>query len=228
MRINPFIFGVFVLVIFLGTILGFQAAGIWSISGKVSASGEAVQPEASDVESIKGWMTLEQISTTYNVSVPEILEQFELPTDTAPSTAIKDLETEAFSVTNLRTWLESRMGTTAPVSATPTTDTQPVTTQEMIVSTPMVEPTKTPVATEMPVFTEMPVVTEHVSADKTITGKTTFQQLLDWGVPEEAIQQIIGGELPALSTVIKDYVVGKGLEFSSIKTALQTEVDKTK
>ena len=41
MRINPFIFGVFVLVIFLGTILGFQAAGIWSVSGKISAGGEA-------------------------------------------------------------------------------------------------------------------------------------------------------------------------------------------
>ena len=180
-----------------------------------------MQPEASDVESIKGWMTLEQISTTYNVSVPEILEQFELPADTAPSTAIKDLETEVFSVTNLRTWLVSRMETTAPVSATPTGDTQPVTTPEVataevIVTTAVVEPTTTSVATE------------HVIVDKTITGKTTFQELLDWGVPEEAIQQIIGGELPALSTVIKDYVVGKGLEFSTIKAALQVEVDKTK
>ncbi len=60
-----------------------------------------------------------------------------------------------------------------------------------------------------------PAATEHITAAKTMTGKTTFQELLDWGVPEEAIQQIIGGELPALSTVIKDYVTGKGLEFSS-------------
>jgi hypothetical protein len=34
--------------------------------------------------------------------------------------------------------------------------------------------------------------------------------------------------LPALSTVIKDYATGKGLEFSSMKAALQVEVDKTK
>ncbi len=40
MRINPIIYGVLVLVVFFGIILGFQAAGIWSISGKVTASGE--------------------------------------------------------------------------------------------------------------------------------------------------------------------------------------------
>ena len=105
MRINPFLYGIFVLVVFLGTILGFQAAGVWSVSGKISSNGEAVQPIASDVNSIKGWMTLEQISMTFNVPVKDILKQFELPADTAPSTAIKDLETEVFSVTNLRTWL---------------------------------------------------------------------------------------------------------------------------
>ena len=62
MRIKPYLFGILVLVIFLGTILAFQAAGIWSISGKTTASGEAVQPSADDVNTIKGWMTLEQIS----------------------------------------------------------------------------------------------------------------------------------------------------------------------
>ena len=61
MRIKPYIFGILVLVVFLGTILAFQAAGIWSISGKTTASGEAVQPSADDVNTIKGWMTLDQI-----------------------------------------------------------------------------------------------------------------------------------------------------------------------
>jgi hypothetical protein len=77
-----------------------------------------------------------------------------------------------------------------------------------------------------PVTTPLP--TEHIATDKTVTGKTTFQELRDWGVPEEAIRQIIGGDLPALSTVIKDYVTQKGLEFALVKAALQAEVDKTK
>jgi len=58
MRIKPYLFGILVLVIFLGTILVFQTAGIWSISGKTTGSGDAVQPSADDVNTIKGWMTL--------------------------------------------------------------------------------------------------------------------------------------------------------------------------
>jgi len=62
MRINPIIYGVIVLALFFGVILGFQSVGIWSTSGKVSASGEEIQPFAADVNTIKGWMILEQIA----------------------------------------------------------------------------------------------------------------------------------------------------------------------
>lgn len=105
MRIQPFIYGILVLSVFLGTILGFQAAGFWSVSGKLTADGEAVQPSAADVNSIKGWMTLEQITVTYDVSLTEILERFNLPNDTPASTPLKELESDIFSVIGLRTWL---------------------------------------------------------------------------------------------------------------------------
>ncbi len=102
MRINPIVYGFVVLVVFLVTILGFQAAGIWSVSGKVTSDGGAVQPSATDVNTIKGWMTLEQITTTYKVPLDDLLAQFDLPADTPATTAIKDLESDLFSVTNLR------------------------------------------------------------------------------------------------------------------------------
>jgi hypothetical protein len=109
MRIHPFIYGVLVLAVFLGTIFGFQAAGFWSVSGKVTASGDAVQPSAVDVNTIKGWMTLEQITNAYGVPQAELLEQFDLPRDTPASTAIKELESDLFSVTKLRDWLQDQM-----------------------------------------------------------------------------------------------------------------------
>lgn len=109
MKIKPIVFALMVVVVFFGTILAFQGMGIWSVSGKVTGSGSAVQPSAGDVNTIKGWMTLEQVSTTFNVPVAEILAQFELPADTPPATPIKDLESDLFSVTNLRAWLESRI-----------------------------------------------------------------------------------------------------------------------
>jgi hypothetical protein len=214
MRINPFIFGILTLAIFMGTILGFQAAGIWSVSGKVTADGQAIQPSSADVNSIKGWMTMEQITTTYNVPLEELRAHFDLPADTPASTAIKDLESDLFSVTNLRTWLQARQdgNSGAPVENSPT-PVDPTATPEPVTVQPVVEP-------------PAPTATVHAAPARTITGKTTFQELLDWGVSKEAIQKVVGGSLPPGTTVIKDYVTGKGLEFSSIKTGLQAEVDQ--
>jgi hypothetical protein len=108
MKINPFVYGVLVLAVFLGVIFGFQGAGVWSTSGKVTGSGERIQPSAADVSTIKGWMTLEQVSTTFNVPVADILSAFNLPADTPASTALKDLESETFDIPALRTWLQER------------------------------------------------------------------------------------------------------------------------
>lgn len=215
MRINPFIYGILVLGIFLGTINIFKAAGVWSTSGKITSDGKAVTPDTADVNTIKGWMTLDVIVSTYQVPLPDLLAQFNLPADTPPTTALKDLESDTFDVTLLREWLQTRIGTGGTASPADT----PVATE------PPVAPTLVqPQATQPPV----PAATEHVAPARAITGKTTFQEVLDWGVPQAAIEQIIGGNLPSPSMVIKDYVVGQGKEFSSIKAALQAEVDKTK
>jgi hypothetical protein len=67
-----------------------------------------VAPSATDVNTIKGWMTLEQVSTTYDVPVEEIWSAFDLPADTDPSTPLKELESDTFSVSGLRSWLQDR------------------------------------------------------------------------------------------------------------------------
>lgn len=209
MTIKPFLFGIVVLVIFVGLILGFQRAGYWSVSGKITSDGQAVQPDAGEVDSIKGWMTLEQVSTAYEVPLNQILMAFGLPADTPASTAVKDLESDTFSVEGLREWLLTQAPSGEPEKA----------------SEPTQEPTPKPSAVPAePAAT--PVPTEHVAPDKTITGKTTFQELLDWSVEAEAIQRVIGGELPSLSIVIKDYVTQQGQPFSEVKAALQAQVDQ--
>ena len=108
MKINPFIYGIMVLTVFLGVILSARQLGVWSTSGKITTAGQAIQPSAADVNSIKGWMTLEQMSTTFNIPVPEILSAFDLPADTPALTALKDLESETFDIPTLRTWLAER------------------------------------------------------------------------------------------------------------------------
>jgi hypothetical protein len=107
MKINPLVYGVLVVGVFLGVIFGFQQAGVWSTSGKVDEAGKTIQPSAADVNSIKGWMTLEQVSSTFGVPVAEILAAFNLPPNTPGSTALKDLESDSFDIVSLRAWLQT-------------------------------------------------------------------------------------------------------------------------
>jgi hypothetical protein len=110
MKIKPFIYGIVVLALFFGVIGGAKAAGVWSVSGKLTSSGEKVQPTGTDVSEIKGWMTLDDVATAYKVPVAEILAAFDLPGDTPASAQLKSLESDTFSPANLRTWLAERLG----------------------------------------------------------------------------------------------------------------------
>lgn len=70
------------------------------------------------------------------------------------------------------------------------------------------------------------VVHTESAEGTTIKGKTTFQELLDWGVEQTVIEGIIGGPLPAGGIKVKDYCTAQNLDFEGIKAALQAEVDR--
>ncbi len=69
--------------------------------------------------------------------------------------------------------------------------------------------------------------TEHEEAlDTTIKGKTTFADLYTWGLTEDQVRQGLGGLEPgARGTAVRDYCTEAGIEFSTVKTALQEMVD---
>jgi len=69
---------------------------------------------------------------------------------------------------------------------------------------------------------------EAISSERIVKGRTTFQELLDWGVPQAVIEQIIGASLPAASLTVKDYCTQQGLSFETVKAALQLEMDRIK
>lgn len=60
--------------------------------------------------------------------------------------------------------------------------------------------------------------------DRTIKGKTTFNDLLSWGVSRTTIETIMGMTIPAMSVTIRDFCLEKGLEFSDYRTPLQEAV----
>ena len=109
MRLNPFVFGVVALVIFMGTIFTAQATGNWSISGKVTAEGEKIAATGTNPDEIKGWMTLEEINKAYGLTMEDLTKQFKLPADTDPKKQVKEFESETFSPEILRAWLKEKM-----------------------------------------------------------------------------------------------------------------------
>ena len=108
MKVNPFAFGIVVLAVFFGVLGGARAAGVWSVSAKVTSTGERAAPTGASVDEIKGWMTLADVTKAYNVPLADIIAEFELPADTPETEQLKNLESEKFSVSNLRTWLGAR------------------------------------------------------------------------------------------------------------------------
>jgi len=98
-------------------------------------------------------------------------------------------------------------------------------------SAPQTAPQATPQATEAPAAQSTPKAETPAasSTDRTVKGTTTFVDLLGWGVSQPTIEKVLGTSMPSAQvTKIKDYCTEKGLNFETIRPALQAEVDKVK
>lgn len=111
MRVNPYLYGALAVVILVGVVSAAQSAGFWSADNKYTSSGEKVAADPSNVDTIRGWMTLGDISETYGVPPQEIVAAFNLPPDTPPTATLKSLREEhkEFGIDDLRSWLQERM-----------------------------------------------------------------------------------------------------------------------
>ncbi len=67
---------------------------------------------------------------------------------------------------------------------------------------------------------------ERKQDEMVVAGKTTFADLLAWGVSAEQIESIIGGEIPNHLMLVYDYCAENELSFGGIKADLQYEVDQ--
>lgn len=67
---------------------------------------------------------------------------------------------------------------------------------------------------------------EEEKEEASLTGKTTFRDLLDWGLSQEEIEEVIGMEMGPPTQALRDFFMEQGLEFSSAKDALQKRLDQ--
>jgi hypothetical protein len=107
-RIPTAAFGLLVVAVFAGVIGLGIASGTFQTSGRTAAGGERVAPQGETSSEIKGWMAVGDVATAWKVPLAELLAAFALPAETPSGTALKDLESDLFSVTALRDWLDAR------------------------------------------------------------------------------------------------------------------------
>jgi hypothetical protein len=239
-----------ILVILFGGILFSSAIGWWltesSKQAAIFTDGEfAGQPNPAD---IRGSYTFGDVENNFDVPATTLAQAFRVSSTDPSAFAVKDLETiyasEEFEIGTASVRLFMALYTGLPYEILPDIYL-PKRAVEMLKShvTLTVEQVTyldshaivlDPSDTAQSLSEPAPIAQteEHVETDstqdQTIKGKTTFQEVLDWGVPQATIEGIIGGPLPNPLTKVKDHCLETSLNFEEIKPALQTEIDKIK
>ena len=106
MKVNPFLAPLIVIAVLIGSVIGAQAFGLWSTSGRTTVNLQQMSPE-----DVKGWMTLQQVMDGLNLSQSELYALANVPPDIPASTALKELEgvVPDFEVTVLREKLAAKL-----------------------------------------------------------------------------------------------------------------------
>ena len=112
MRVNQFWIPILLIVALLGTVIAAQAMGKWSVSGRDSVDVTKLTPA-----DLKGWMTLQQVMDGLQISQSELYAIGNIPTDTPPTKALKEMEV-VISVTTLRDKLTARLAASSTTSNT--------------------------------------------------------------------------------------------------------------
>ena len=170
----------------------------------VSSEGDAADFPVKDLESIYsdqefeiGTASVRLFVALYTGLPYEIVDDLYLP-----KRAVEILKSHATLTADQINYLDAHAITLAPVNA----------------------------AQGEPLAASDPQTSEHSEpefTDRILKGKTTFQEVLDWGVPQETIESILDGPMPNPLTKVKDYCFEVGLSFEEVKFAIQAEIDKT-
>jgi len=192
---------------------------------------------------IRGSYTFQDIENTFQIPINDLAAAFNIPQDRDPKTfTVKELEAiytaqaeAGFEIGTASVRYFTALYKGLPYDLTSETylpetavnllklkvvidaDNQ-VYLQTHTVSITAAEPATT--------ATPKSILPDEQTIDRIVKGKTTFQDLLNWGLSKEAIASILGAEIPAGAVKVKDYCTSANLDFETIKAALQAEIDR--
>ncbi len=232
MKVNKYLLPIVFVVVLLGGVGIAQATGLWTTSGRdVIMTDDEGNP---DPAWIKGWMTLEQVSTGYGIPLDVLYQQLGVPAETSPQTALKDLETivPGFEIDLARTVVADYLGGTgatpqlSPIPGVTPTPAEPV--PALVETTaPAAEPT--PVHTpgqgdgtgaDRPTSTSLPAGVILPAAE--IKGRMTMREVADQcAVPLEYLYEKLGvAATEDPSQLVKDVMAKYGLEIDALRAVV--------
>lgn len=245
MKLSSKILGIIIIGLLFGGIVVSDQLGLWQTESSKQAAvfSEGEFAGMADPADIRGSYTLDDVTKNFGIPAEILADAFNVPAENVGSFAIKELENiyesssveigtasvrlfvalyndlpydlsgeetflpqEAVEILKTRTLTNERLDYLTSHTA--------ATTQPEINAEVLAQPTSTPTAE---------------STDETVKGKTTFAEILGWGVSKDMIEQVLGAPMPGdAQMTIKDFASAEELDFETIKTSLQTLVDQTK
>ena len=203
------------------TSFGIPAALLVQAFGVTADDAAAFQVKSleemyADSEQEVGTASVRLFVAFYNGLPFDLSSEIYLPASAAAMLRERPLSAEQLAYLETHT-LPAAGEETAPVESAPEATPVPAESQPAEPASAEPTPTHAPGAGDG---------TEDTS--RLIKGKTTFGELLAWGVPQETVESILGMPLPAgaAGLKIKDFCSTNGLDFETIKTELQVEVEK--
>lgn len=242
MKLKSNVLAIGVLVILFGGILLSGSLGWWQTESSKEAAtfseGEfAGMPNPAD---IRGSYTFGDVQANFGMPAEVLVQAFQVETADTAAFPVKDLETlyedstVEIGTASVRLFVALYTGlpydltvetTYLPDSAVQILQTRELTAEQSdYLAGHSVAMDALPTAE---VAVETAPTTEEEVTDTFIKGKTTFAEVLSWGVTQEQIEAVLGLPMPVENlTVIKDFVVENGLDFETVKTELQAVVDQ--
>lgn len=221
------------------TAMGWWATESSKVPVKFSEGEYAGQANPAD---IRGSYTFGDISNSFDVTPGVLAQAFGVQVDNPGEYAVKDLEAlyanSGFEVGTASVRLFVAYYTGLPFDTTGQEIYLPQSAAEILAARNDLTTDQTAYLEKHTVVLEAanPVVagtpetipgeSSSGSSINMVKGKTTFGELIQWGVPQETIEELIGASLPDPATTLKDYASANGLNFETLKPALQAEVDK--
>lgn len=255
MKLRAIHVSVLVLLAIFGTIAVTSIAGIWVTEGRKTPRRitEGAFAGAGDPADIRGSYSLGDIETAFDIPVAVLAAAFGLPDGNVSDLKAKDLEALygqigelELGTDSLRLFVSLYLGipytpdetTALPrqaydilVSANgPSADTPGLATSfaDRVVVIPESGETGTHTATEAndaSIATVGEADHEPGTEERLVSGRTTFADLLNWGLKREQIDTVLGGPMPARATLVRDFASAQGAPFKDYRDAFQQLLD---